>query len=135
MTPVTRRRTNAEYVQAWRARNPLAHKKIRVLMNALWRAKKLGLPYALKVKDLRWPTVCPVLGIPINYANTGKHPHDSSPSLDRINPALGYTAGNVMVISFRANKLKSDCVNGDELRRVAAYIDLWGYYILDATRN
>jgi len=31
-----------------------------------------------------------------------------SPSLDRINPALGYVKGNVWVISFKANAIKQN---------------------------
>jgi hypothetical protein len=33
---------------------------------------------------------------------------DNSPSLDRIDTSKGYVKGNVWVISWRANKLKSD---------------------------
>ena len=44
-------------------------------------------------------------------------------SFDRINPAKGYTKGNVRIISLRANRLKFDCVDPEELRRVANYIE------------
>ena len=45
----------------------------------------------------------------------------NSPSLDRIRPQLGYVAGNVRVISNRANHLKS---NGtiSEFEAVLAYM-------------
>lgn len=49
------------------------------------------------------PETCPVLGIPLTIG--GKR-SPSSPSLDRIDPALGYVPGNIRVISDRANRLK-----------------------------
>ena len=33
---------------------------------------------------------------------------DNSPSLDKFFPSLGYVKGNVQIISWRANHLKSD---------------------------
>lgn len=67
------------------------------------------------------PDHCPILGLPL-YRNVGgraQGPH--SPTLDRINPALGYVRGNVRVISSRANSIKSDSTP-EELLRVAAYM-------------
>lgn len=49
---------------------------------------------------------CPLLGLPILYA--GSVVSDNSATLDRKNPILGYTKGNLAVISHRANRLKSD---------------------------
>lgn len=117
------RRTSTEYVKQWRVRNPVQERKHRLLMNALERAKKLRLPFNLRIKNIVWPTVCPVLGIPINYANVGRHPHDDSPSVDRLDLSKGYVLENVAIISFRANRLKNDSQSGNELRLVAAYID------------
>ncbi|WP_145960516.1 hypothetical protein [Novosphingobium meiothermophilum] len=44
----------------------------------------------------------------------------NSPSLDRIEPELGYVPGNTIVISNRANRLKSDATI-DELRAIASF--------------
>ena len=73
------------------------------------RAKKRGIPFDLTLEDIVFPDVCPVLGIPLsrNY-DGGSGYHVNSPSLDRIDPRLGYLKGNVRIISFRANLLKSD---------------------------
>jgi hypothetical protein len=49
------------------------------------------------------------------------HYDQQSPSLDRIVPKLGYTVGNVCVISQRANILKRDATP-DELYAVANYM-------------
>lgn len=72
------------------------------------RAKENGVLFCLTVHDIPdVPTVCPVLGIPIR-ANEKAGPLDSSPSLDRIRPTLGYVPGNVRIISNRANRIRSD---------------------------
>lgn len=64
------------------------------------------------------PTLCPVLGIEILYSFAGKKgPRNASPSIDRIDNALGYVKGNVRVISFRANRIRNDA-SLDELRAI-----------------
>ena len=80
------------------------------------RAMQQGLPFSIVPSDINIPQVCPVLGITLSQ--TG--PRDTRPSLDRIVPARGYVVGNVHVVSFRANRIKSDATP-DELDRVAAY--------------
>lgn len=64
------------------------------------------------------PEVCPVLGIKIQ-GNVVAGPLDSSPSIDRLIPHLGYIPGNVRIISNRANRLRSDGT-ARELKLVAA---------------
>jgi len=51
------------------------------------------------------PDICPVLGIPINYETYGLA---CSPTFDRIDSAIGYVDGNVRIISYRANRLRSN---------------------------
>lgn len=80
-----------------------------ILARVKHRAKTLGLPFDLTEADIQIPPVCPVLQIPIViHFGRGNGPKINSPSLDRIRPELGYTKGNVRVISQRANLLKSD---------------------------
>ena len=79
------------------------------------RAKRKNVPFAITVDAIVIPTICPVLGEPLQIGD-----HDWAPSLDRIDPAKGYTPGNVIVVSNKANRIKSDATP-DELRRVAAY--------------
>lgn len=85
------------------------------------RCKGKGTPFDLVPADLTVPDICPVLGIPLVCGGPPKSPN--LPSVDRRIAPLGYVKGNVTVISWRANFLKNDCVSGEELRRVAAYID------------
>lgn len=47
---------------------------------------------------------------------------DNSPSLDKIQPVLGYIKGNVQVISNRANMIKSNA-SARELRMIAEYLE------------
>lgn len=83
------------------------------------RAKENGDTFTLNISDIPdIPTHCPVLGIEIK-PNVIAGPLDSSPSLDRIIPPLGYIPGNVRVISNRANRLRSDAT-AEELRLIAA---------------
>ena len=82
--------------------------KKRMLLGARDRAVKQGLPFDLKETDFEVPEFCPVLGLKLVISNK-RGGTDSSPSLDRIVPALGYTPGNVVVISNRANRIKSNC--------------------------
>jgi hypothetical protein len=78
-----------------------------LLSLARQRAKKSGIPFSITEKDFKIGTMCPVLGVPYE---TGKDhiPHPHAPSLDRIDPALGYVPGNVVVISRMANTIKHD---------------------------
>lgn len=73
-------------------------------------AKKQGLPFDLTLDDIIVPTHCPVLGIPLVFgkATTDASWRDNSPSLDRIIPARGYVKGNVVVVSYRVNRIKND---------------------------
>jgi len=84
------------------------------------RCKRLGIPYTLEITDIVIPEVCPVLGIPlqVNFTCIG----DNSPSLDRINPKLGYVKNNIQVISTRANKIKSNA-SALELDAVVRYLE------------
>ena len=68
------------------------------------------------------PDFCPILGLKLEYSKGSRKDHELSPSIDRIDPSKGYVVGNVHVISWRANRLKS---NGspEELRKIADYID------------
>ena len=89
------------------------------------RAMKKGIPYDLDADFLReiMPTHCPVLGIPLVRRSSKTDNSPGSPTLDRIFPERGYVRDNVIVVSKRANQIKSDA-SPDEIRRVADYYDV-----------
>ena len=78
----------------------------KMLYGARARSKQKDLPFNIEEIDIMIPTICPVLGIPISPGE-GK-PRPNSPSLDRIIPEKGYVKGNIVVISSKANTIKSD---------------------------
>lgn len=81
------------------------HWSSRILYYIKLRAKEKGIPFDITSDDLCVPEVCPVLGITLQVGSANI---DSSPSVDRIVPELGYVKGNVVVISHRANRIKGD---------------------------
>lgn len=88
-----------------------------MVRSARARAKSKGLEFNLTMESVSIPTVCPVLGITIVPFGDGVGFQDASPSLDRIDNAKGYTADNVIVVSWRANRIKCDATV-DEMRRL-----------------
>jgi hypothetical protein len=91
-----------------------------MLARAKLRARDGKYPFSISIDDIRIPEYCPVLGIPL-VTKTGKL-EPGSPTLDKIVPDLGYVPGNVMVISWRANKIKSDASIG-ELTRLGRFYE------------
>jgi len=84
------------------------------------RAKRNGLEFRLTVADVVLPEVCPVFGLALIPAR-GKA-KDNSPTLDRLDSAVGYVPGNVRVISWRANRLKNNAT-AEDLRRIVDWIE------------
>lgn len=94
---------SGNYQQAWADANIEKY-----LTNvARKRARSQRLPFTIEWTDIVVPEFCPVFPW-IKLARAHGRAEPSSPSLDRIIPALGYVPGNVRVISFRANELRRD---------------------------
>lgn len=91
-----------------------------MLSNARARAIAAGVPFKVKLEDIVVPTHCPILGVPLYQTLGKKGGGPNSPSLDRIEPHLGYVLGNIIVISSRANRLKSDAT-AEEMRKIASF--------------
>jgi hypothetical protein len=89
-----------------------------------FRCDKNGIPFDLSKEDFERliPSdgLCPVLGIELSY---GKGRLPTSASVDRLIPSLGYVKGNVCIMSVRANLIKQDCIDPDELRKVADFLE------------
>jgi len=87
-------------------------------------ASKANVPFTILFEEIEQPEYCPVLGIKLNYAWGGNNGHLRDPAkatLDKVIPRLGYVPGNVFVISWRANKLKSD-MTIEELEKIMKYM-------------
>lgn len=83
-------------------------KEFELFHNARKRAREDNLPFDIEISDIAIPEFCPVLGIKIEANSGGSRMKDSSPTLDKFYPAKGYVKGNIQVISWRANRMKSD---------------------------
>jgi len=79
----------------------------KMVAQARCRARDNNLEFSITKEDIVIPSECPVLGIPMKIGVTRKE-KDYSPSLDRIDPTKGYVKDNVVVVSWRANRLKGD---------------------------
>lgn len=83
---------------------------LRYLMyrNTKARALKNNIPFNLKLEDIIIPERCPILEIELLKIPYGKRRgfQMNSPSIDKINPELGYIKGNIQVISMKANAMK-----------------------------
>lgn len=111
------RENNQEEVRARRIRDN-SNYPARIHSRVKSRALRTGVAFNIDRSDIVIPEHCPVLGIRLDPAiGKGSGFHDNSPSLDRIKPELGYTKGNVRVISARANLLKSNATV-EELEKV-----------------
>jgi hypothetical protein len=109
---------NKEHVTHRNRNYKVAHPARYLAWCARHRAKRDNVEFSITEQDIRMPTKCPILGIPLFMG--GRH-NPNSPSLDRINNERGYVKGNINVISYRANALKSDATV-DELKRFSKWI-------------
>lgn len=73
------------------------------------RAKLKNVDFDITWKDVVYVETCPILEIPLNWGETSNEGgrNINTPSLDRIDPNLGYVKGNVRIISTLANMMKS----------------------------
>jgi hypothetical protein len=92
-----------------------------MLYSAKQRAKKQNVPFDLTPNDFEIPDFCPILGIKLTVEKDVAS--DSSASLDKIIPQLGYVKGNVMVISKLANTMKNKATK-DQLLIFAKWINM-----------
>jgi hypothetical protein len=122
--------TGAERQAAYRARDPGRSRAawreysmspkgtVTVLLNyARDRARNAGLSFDL---DRDWlgqkldTGVCELSGLPIQRISPGQYrTHPYAPSIDRVEPALGYIKTNCRLVCFAVNRARSDF--GDEV--------------------
>jgi hypothetical protein len=101
------RAANADKVKIWKQNDYIKNRIKYIFINAKKRAELGGLEFDITESDIIIPEYCPVLGIKIIIdAGQGRSGH--GPSIDRIDNTKGYTKDNIIIISDKANILKSD---------------------------
>jgi hypothetical protein len=99
----------------WASRTPI----YTMYMSAKTRAKKNNIPFDLTLdyllKIFPEDILCPVLKEP--FIMDSSTLVDMSPTLDRFIPELGYTIGNVTIISNKMNRMKNNGTE-EELRKL-----------------
>ena len=82
------------------------------------RAKAKNIPFNIDIDDIVIPKKCPVFGFDFEIGTKNKQ---KSPSLDRIIPEKGYVKGNIIVVSLKANTMKSNAT----LEEIKALYDFY----------
>ena len=91
-------------------------KRYMLWNNSKHRAMRKGLEFNLELDDIpQIPEYCPVLGLKLDV--NAKSFQDNSPTLDRIDSSKGYVKGNIRIISYRANMLKSNATF-EEIKKI-----------------
>lgn len=86
-----------------------------LLLKAKANARRNDVPCNLDEGDILIPKFCPILNIPISPHATGRA--WNTPTVERLVPSKGYVKGNIIIISWRANRLKCDA-SFDEIERL-----------------
>lgn len=87
------------------------------------RAKEKNVPYNIDADYIMsiQTTHCPALGIEFVRRDERETNSPAAPTIDRIVPELGYVKGNVVMISRRANNIKSDA-RVEEIEQVLEWL-------------
>lgn len=119
---INRRIEAAQYEKKWGIKQETElYKTQRLKFSAKkYNAQQQGWTWDLSFGDIEWPTHCPILGIELNYFSEVRA--EDSPSFDQIVPAKGYIKGNVIIMSWRANRIKNDG-SAQEHRKIAEFLD------------
>lgn len=113
------REKNKDYIKTNKLLKKMEDPRKIMLYSAKHRAQVKGLSFDIDLEDIVIPEHCPVLNIRLEFFH--KSQSRSSPSLDRIDSSLGYIKGNVQVISWLANTMKTNATM-DELYLFALWI-------------
>ncbi len=94
------------------ARSP-SHRspQYRLHLSSFNNARRAGVLHTIRRSDIKLPQYCKYLGVRLDYrlaSERGSLRSWNAPSIDRINPALGYVPGNIQIISDLANRMKQD---------------------------
>ncbi len=91
-------------------------------VGCLWKscrasARKRKFDFDISIEDIVIPHLCPILGISMTLPGQGRR-LNSTASVDRIDSTKGYVRGNIQVISWRANHLKSNSTHEERVALV-----------------
>jgi len=113
--------------QQWKNKNPKKAWASSVVGGAKLRAKLKGLPFDLTMEYVEsiTPDRCPVFNEPFLFVGN-KVMQPFSATLDRLDPFKGYTQGNVVVISMKANSIKN-AYGSAEIKLVADWLQQQGH--------
>lgn len=115
------RETHREVDAACSTRYYRKHRDRMLFSSAKQRAKRKGIEFSITLEDIVIPEFCPVFGFRLEPSTTSQRA-DTSASLDRIDNNKGYTKDNIIVVSWLANRLKSNATV-DQLRAVADFYE------------
>ena len=103
---------------------PALKRMKRRLSEVKYRCNKNNIPFDLDIEYLNsiFVKTCPVFNFQLSWDTQNKKILKYSPSLDRINPDLGYVKGNVRWLSNLANSMKNNATE-EELKKFANWIN------------
>lgn len=85
-----------------------------LLRKAKSRANIKGFDFDLNLEDIIIPECCPYLGVRLTFNLGSKHIGiGTNATIDRIDATKGYIKGNIEVISYLANTMKSNATLSD----------------------
>lgn len=102
-------------------RDKEAYHQFKLFSSRKARAKYRGILFTIKFHEIEWNEYCPMLGIKLDYHTSGLGANDNTVSFDKIDPTKGYISGNVVVCSYKANRIKN---NGtlEDLKNIVNYL-------------
>lgn len=94
------------------------------LIRSKFRSKKYnaissGHKWNVDFGDIEFPRRCPILDIELDYWADSRQ--ENSVSFDRIDNSKGYVTGNVIIVSWRANRIKNDGT-ADEHKKIYEFM-------------
>lgn len=102
------------------------HYRIRAAFYAARnRAKKRGLDFNLILADLGTSTYCAVTGVEFDMTRSFRQGNIFVPSLDRVDPSLGYVRGNVRMVCHGYNLAKHTGTDADVLKLARALVKMF----------
>jgi hypothetical protein len=108
--------TNSDKMKTYLRKSRQKDDARRLLNNAKARANKKGIEFSITKDDIIIPKICPYLKTEFIFGD-----YNTSMSLDRIDPKIGYTRDNIQVISAKANRMKNTATQ-EELELFAKHI-------------